>query len=1756
MPAILQDLANNYDQSHKHAATLFNLFLRLLHHFRLPPRGSTEDIELRPKLMLDDESGAKFIATWIGKLFLFNTNASNGRSCPGLGSEDCEFLQLYDKPETWSPSATNGLSLIETKVHAAKLLASGAFTDNERLIPALIASADVNSRISEIGEDMLKRALHKESTENLSLIQELYNLYLGSPSEHVLPAPVTLQIKVLSILSTSTIASTRSAEILQIVKKGLVTNQTTENAGPKGLVALKLNTQIFNLVSWIAKTSPEHVKAAVAPEAAGRFREYIDGQGWPTVTDELRNNASELQLRARGYETIGLLAQACPEKLLFEENLDLLRWFFQSLGGDASGKDISLSIEQGMAGVVNAFSRNRGEVGQSLVGLLSHYASLTVGEEDASGIIMQRSTRYMAVRFSNRCLSFSNVHGRLIALLALSGGETERREIIEEGRRGLDPYWYGILNPSSTQEAIQTPSPRSFEFPPIHDLVSTLLTTDHNQLLSKRVFGDGIVFCWTILLHEALESTGKSPVIDAEWQRNIEAVVGNDEEARAGVKKYLAAIDEGEPQQDKILTGISRAAFEDYTRRDSTLRPLSGKVILEIWQLGPEKLLDDPHTLSQGQDLKNTIFSSFQSARLLSGRIFGLMSSRRGFWSIANQEMVNDLFATASTWEKAVGSEVHRVHGSLVAVAHALSRAYGAAPLMARREEFLKLVFIVLKGSRDKDLIEAALLSISQLSLFGVIKPDTVKDIADLNEVVKIIEDMAKKGNENAIAALGNLAMQCLEDRDEKLIGSILSTLYGLHEVRQAETQFAVGAALSCLSVGWKSKALIGVFDITGSTSQSAPRSHTLQDVIEKVLENCKTTKPALRQASVVWLLCLIQYCGHEEEVVSRLRQCQTAFKGFLADKESLNQEVASKGLTLIYEKGDRELRDDLIKDLVTSFTSTKSNLSGNVSAETELFDTGALPTGEGQSVTTYKDIISLANEVGNPGLVYQFMSLASNSAIWSSRSAFGRFGLSRILSDASNDGYLAHNPKLYSSLFRYRFDPNANVRAAMNDIWNSLVKDPKSIIETYFENILQDLFKSILNKEWRTRQASCAALTDLLQSKPLQMYENHLTRIWELTFKVCDDIKGSVRLAAMTLARTLTTTLVHNLEAGTTSPNGAKGILEQVLPFLLGPSGLESAAQEVQSFSLVTIMDIVKKANAKVLRPFIADLIGRLLSMLTSIEPGVINYVYLNAEKYGVTEQEIDNARLSSVKMSPMMEAIERCLDMLDESVMPSLEAILTNANKTVIGLPSRVGLCRVMVSLATRHRALFQSYAGNFLKSLRRQVMDRNDTISTSAAVACGYLCRLAPDHDILAVVDHAKKTYFESEDDRHRTIAAEILLAIAKHATDRFAALSSDCLPFAYFGLHDINKASKDLFRAAWEENAGGSRAVLLYLHEIIALSMKHLDSPRWAIKFAASYTIADTVKTGTEIAGNDAAIIWPALDKAMSGKTWDGKEKVLEAFALFWKRSPLARSDPDIRRAMEKTIVREAKRTNVNYRVHALKALADMIEATATLDRTSPERAPKWVAITFPISSSVLEGYVGESGTGDGEDEMDIDAKTEGNLSSKDLVETIVANALRAMILSAAVSDESSTETSSSHLSQILVWLKRAISHPYFATRNNILFTTLLEACQLLFATLDKTARLASPGMEQMLIEISSLVLFTSAYSDLNEKLRNETATTASSLASAITGHGFSSLKNVLLDGATKLRSSERSQPVLSTWVKVEEVLKKDIQVQLS
>lgn len=269
---------------------------------------------------------------------------------------------------------------------------------------------------------------------------------------------------------------------------------------------------------------------------------------------------------------------------------------------------------------------------------------------------------------------------------------------------------------------------------------------------------------------------------------------------------------------------------------------------------------------------------------------------------------------------------------------------------------------------------------------------------------------------------------------------------------------------------------------------------------------------------------------------------------------------------------------------------------------------------------------MSLASEVGDPSLIYRFMSLARHNSLWASRASFGRYGLGTILSSSSTsvDGYLTENPKLYPKLYRYRFDPNPNVRKSMNDIWSALVKDSQVILDKYFDDILQDLLKSILDREWRVREASCAALADLIQGREISKYAAHLEKIWGVAFKVMDDIKESVRVAALTLCRVLASIMVRIVDVDSgSSQKDADVVLANLMPFLLGIQGLEAQAKEVQGFALDTLMKLIKNAG-KTLKGYIPDLIEKLLGLLSTLEPQALNYLHLNASKYNLTEEKV----------------------------------------------------------------------------------------------------------------------------------------------------------------------------------------------------------------------------------------------------------------------------------------------------------------------------------------------------------------------------------------------------------------------------------------------------------------------------------------------------------------------------------------------------
>ncbi|THY96863.1 ARM repeat-containing protein [Aureobasidium pullulans] len=1550
-PVVLQSVASAGKTSPAHGSQMFNLLLQLLKYFKLPPRGTKEDEELRSTLQLSAED-TSFLAFWFGKLILFSVvKGGNTASitCPGLRPSEYSFLTLQNKADVWNPASPMGLNLLEIKTSVAKVLASGMFTDAERVLPALFASTESTSGI---GEDMLKRTLPSIPLEDSNFVKSLYTLYFGDEGiDSLKRVRVPLQLKILGLFAKSTISTTFTEQIVRLVNDGIASSDS-DSPSSLGREATKLRAAIFVYINFVSRFGSEESLYAIAPRVLGRLREYIEGQSWPRASQN-----EDIVSRGYAYEVIGLLAKAGPKDLVVEPNLDILRWLFESLALDTASSSVTVSIEESLSSMLGAFAKHGdSETATSLENLL-------IDQMYRSGTPDRRSTRYVAVRYANRCLPYASVKARWVDLLAIAAESVDRQEVTEEGRRGLSPYWYRMLNgsvgTSQTDESVK--------FPPFQDLMNYVfyeLATDISgssnnrdplravqQLLQRHsaAFIDTIKYCRRVFMHDALSTSTTQVKLDADWEYKFDTAIENDEQIRHTVKARIAQVaTEGHDAATRLQLLLQAFSVSVLVTEGSKIKvDDADKLFLDLCALSPDSLVET--VAPQFAGLLPSIFSNKLTTRQSAAHAFGLLASHPKNQSERPGEVleaIQQLLSKTSSWQEAVGAAANQVHGAVSALGFFYSRYalrdgndfQSSAPF----GEYISNAAEILLKSTDKILQESSYNALGDLCLFQAVKPAVFEKLGGFKAIIDKTADIAKSGSESAALAVGQMATILEESTtettsDEKsLLEHTSERLHQLHDIRQAETHFSVGEALSYAAVGWRSKALIHRIDVESSMPTGPERTDALRKLLHRTLEDCKQTKPSLKKASVIWLLCFVQFCGHLEEVQSQLAACQVAFKKCLSDRDELVQETASRGLGLVYEKGDRNLKDDLVRDLIGSFSSdNKAQLAGSVTAETQLFEPGALPTGDG-SVTTYKDIMSLAAEVGDSSLVYRFMSLASSNAIWSSRAAFGRFGLSNVLSDSSVDGYLASNPKLYPKLYRYRFDPNPNVQRSMTDIWNALVKDSTATIDSHFDAIMDDLLLNILGKEWRVRQASCAAIGDLVQGRPLDRYEKYLEKIWSVCFKVLDDIKESVRAAAASLARVLTGILTRSLEADTMASKNAAVLLKNVLPFLMSTSGIESSAEEVQSFSLHTLLEIIKKASGKILRPFIPELVERLVGLLSILEPQAVNYLHLNASKYNLTEQKIDDIRLSSIRSSPLMEAIERCLDLLDDASMEQLQPRLEAAMKGAVGLPSKVGCSRILVSLSTRHNVLFKPYADQFLRLIERQVIDRNETVSSSYAASSGYVARGSSDKQILRLATFARKLYFESEGDREQAVprqsiaAAEIVQAISKHANDRFNSLAADFLPFIFFGKHDSHDQVKEIFRNTWEDNVGGSRAIALYLKEILSMAQEHMDSPQWVIKHTAARSVADaTTALASMSSGFDATtsqLIWPVLEKALSGKTWDGKEAVLYAFAKFVETTKHVWSAEDgVAKTFVKIILREAKRQNVTYRPHAIKCL---------------------------------------------------------------------------------------------------------------------------------------------------------------------------------------------------------------------------------------
>ncbi|RKP02833.1 hypothetical protein CXG81DRAFT_10299, partial [Caulochytrium protostelioides] len=674
-----------------------------------------------------------------------------------------------------------------------------------------------------------------------------------------------------------------------------------------------------------------------------------------------------------------------------------------------------------------------------------------------------------------------------------------------------------------------------------------------------------------------------------------------------------------------------------------------------------------------------------------------------------------------------------------------------------------------------------------------------------------------------------------------------------------------------------------------------------------------------VRKGYCFLILSLLKYGGRSALVQASLLDFHTILSELLTDLDDFTQDLASKGIGLIYELGSDAVKQQLLDNLLSTFSEGKR--LAPVTGDTQVFVEGAVgTTPEGKPISTYQSVLRLASDLNQPNLVYKFMSLASHSALWNSRRG-ASMGFATIARHAEKE-LAPMLPQIIPKLFQYRHDPNPKIAASMTSIWQALVKNPSQSIETYFVAIMDDVLANMQNRQWRLRAASCNAMAQLLQNRDYDTVQPYFERIWQTTFAVLDDINSNVRSAAHELMKTLNRTTLRFADPQYVSPERGAQLVGLVVPFLL-EKGMGSRAKELIAISLDTLLKLIKRAGP-LIKSQVVPILLKLLESLSTLEPQAANYLTFHMDDQ--SRDSLDQARLAMAKGSPMMEGIEAALRQLDVDTVAQLVPGLVALIKRGLGLPTRAGCARLVLSMVIYMPLDVKPHADTLLKAFTTSLKDSNAMIRKSAAVAIAYLSKIASLDALDALLATLQSAYLASFDandamvEAGRMVPGVTLREMLRHSADAFRPLENGVMPLAFLGARDPTPALAEPWQQIWDElTAGAATRIRLYKKELLALTVPLLDAPNWGIKRQAARTLRDLATVaGAELAA-DVPDLVDRLQRALAGRVWAGKEDVLEALArvvIHGKAAVLASAA--LTAVLMDVLAREARKPQDAYR----------------------------------------------------------------------------------------------------------------------------------------------------------------------------------------------------------------------------------------------
>lgn len=1443
------------------------------------------------------------------------------------GTPDCEIFVdfclhtvLY-QPSSQSGGCPPGLSMSQAQRVTGKQPLTNEILVNRKLgllnvidsmdLPAefvysiyLAACADSQEPVAKRGEELLKKKGSAANLDDPTLIKKLFLLFNGTATteniaqDHkVLPANPSLKARLMSVFCRSITAANSFPSTLQCIFGCMYGSGTTPRLRRFGM----------EFAFWVLKHARTDQLKLMGPLILTGILKSLDD------TNNQEADAISREIKTFAYQAIGMIAQRMPT--LFRDKVDMAARLFNALKSESQA--MRLVVQEATNSLASAYEGAPAIILKDLEKLLLENSQVDEGE-----------VRFCAVRWATSLFDLQHCPSRFLCMVAAADPKLDIREMATHG-----------LFPNEGRSISQK---KDLKYPKVADMLDYIIKhqpkvmegvemREQQLLFPSKTYDAMIKFLLKCFESEMVQNDLRT----SEFQPTVEVfcllvehamAVEGSAELHANASKALV----------EIATYFPEMLASRYASKLSWLRQLLGHVNLDTREAAARLL-----------GIASSACPVPVSCSLISELTTSLSGSQKMRFELQHGALCAIGFLTAECMSRALempeGILQHTIK-CLVDVVNLENAALASIGMQA-------LGHIGLRATLPPIVYES-----SPVSVLSVLRDKLSKHLAgdDTKAIKKIV------------ISLGHI---CMKEVSPSSLNIALELIFSLCRSKVEDVLFAAGEALAFL---WGTVPVnADVILKTNYTSLSMTSQFLLEDVpswfkkspteedessnetqvmvrdaiTKKIFDNLLySSRKEERCAGTVWLLSLTLYCGHHCTIQQMLPDIQEAFSHLLGEQNELIQDLASQGMSLVYELGDDAMKKNLVHALVGTLTgSGKRKRAVKLVQDSEVFQEGTIgESPSGGKLTTYKELCNLANEMGQPDLIYKFMDLANYQAALNSKRG-AAFGFSKIAKHAG-DALQPHLRLLIPRLVRYQYDPDKNVQDSMAHIWKSLVADPKRTIDEHFDAIMDDLLLQCGSRLWRSRESSCLALADIVQGRRFEQIGKHLKRLWVAAFRAMDDIKETVRNSGDKLCRAVSTLTIRLCDVSLTDKSEASQAMDVVLPLLLS-EGIMSKVDSIRKASIGVVMKLAKGAGVAI-RPHLTDLVTCMLESLSSLEDQGLNYVELHAANVGIQKEKLENLRISIAKGSPMWETLELCIEVVDNQSLDILVPRLAQLVRSGIGLNTRVGVASFIALLVQRVNLDIKPFTGMLLKLLLPAVIEEKSGYAKRAfASACAIVLKYSIPSQAQKLFDDVAALH---AGDRNAQVSCAVLLkSCASLAADVVSGYYATLIPVIFISRFEDEKYVAGLFEELWEENTSGDIVTLqLYLGEIVALATESLKSSSWASKRKAALAITKLSEALHEPLSAYSQVLLNSLLKEIPGRLWEGKDALLMALAALCVscHKAICSHEPSAPNAILGVITSACTKKEKKFREAALCALEQVIKAF---------KSPEFFNAVFPL-----------------------------------------------------------------------------------------------------------------------------------------------------------------------------------------------------------